>query len=488
MSVQCNFQDRRTTNPAARDSRRQLCHHPETMAEMQYENYVSLTRNSSSTTSTSLQYHHVAASVPASASSSSDPHYYSPFSFWEDNAKIIEQDSITPRRPSSPSLAPQVLLSSFVLEEWDEPLAAGADDENDSDERSEVSSLFISCDLRSPFIGNMVAIDDRPPSPTLPFLASFIEQQHTRDADSDLRPTTISNDSWLVEDHEDSVFYSNIFTDNVQHSKEAAQQEIQFADAAAEDSSSFDAFPFFSGLIFEDQTGNKHHQYSEPPSSIEFVSSDERQEKNSIPVNDNQQQGNNTVRTTNSSAEESSQPQPLVFNTIAPASNIPPNRVDNLSMYSNENNPAAAADSSRIQMRYFLQPTDRPLTSTGFTMEVMNQLEITYFGEKDRRSRRKDLPPHFPGVACRHCKPIAGKGGRYFPSTLKTFSDQKKMLFAIHSHLQKCSHCPNALKAKLVHLKTSHRDEKEKLQHLPVDQRQFYRRVWAKIRAMDNKL
>ena len=231
MSVQCNFQDRRTTNPAARDSRRQLCHHPETMAEMQYENYVSLTRNSSSTTSTSLQYHHVAASVPASASSSSDPHYYSPFSFWEDNAKIIEQDSITPRRPSSPSQAPQVLLSSFVLEEWDEPLAAGADDENDSDERSEVSSLFISCDLRSPFIGNMVAIDDRPPSPTLPFLASFIEQQHTRDADSDLRPTTISNDSWLVEDHEDSVFYSNIFTDNVQHSKEAAQQEIQFADA-----------------------------------------------------------------------------------------------------------------------------------------------------------------------------------------------------------------------------------------------------------------
>ena len=480
MSVQYNFQERRTTNPAVRDSKRQLCHHAETMAGMQYEKCVSLTSTSSSTTRTSLQYHHVAASVPASASSCSNPRSYNPFSFWEDNAKIVEQDLTTPHRPSSPSPAPQVLLSSFVLEEWDESLA-GADDEHDGDERSEVSSLFISR-------GNMVAIDDRPLSPPLPVLASFIEQQHTQDADSDLRPTTISNDSWLVEDHEDSAFYSNVFTDDVQHSKEAAQQEVQVADAVAEDSSSFDAFPFFSGLIFEDQTGNTHHQYSMPSSSTKFVSSDERQEKNSIPVNDNQQQENSTVRTTNSTAEESSQPLPLVFNTIAPASNIPPNRVDNLPMYSNDDNPAATADSSRIQMRHLLQLTDRPLTSTGLTMEVMDQLEITYFGEKDRRSRRKDLPPHFPGVACRHCKPIAGKGGRYFPSTLKTFSDQNKTLFAIHSHLQKCSYCPNALKAKLEHLKTSHRDEKEKLQHLPVDQRQFYRRVWAKIRAMDNKL
>jgi hypothetical protein len=450
------------------------------MAGMQHEKCVYLS------TTRCLQYQHAdaAASVPASASSCSNSRYYNPLSFWEDNAKILEKDFTTPHRPSSPSPAPHVLLSSFVLEEWDEPLA-GADDEHDGDERPEVSTLFISRDLRYPYIENMVTIDDRPLSPSLPVPASFIEQQHTQDADLGLRATTISNDSWFGEDHEDSVFYSNIFTDNVQINKEAAQQEVQVADAAAEDSSSFDAFPFFWGRIFEDQTGN---QYSEPRSFFtEVVPSDERQEKNSIPVDEKHQQENSTIRTTSSNAAESSQPLPLVFNTITPASTVPPIRVDNLPMYSNNGNPAATADSSRIQMRHLLQPTDRPFTSTGFTMEVINQLEITYFGEKDRRCRRKDLPSHFSGVACRHCKPIAGKGGRYFPSTLKTFSDQNKTLFAIHSHLQKCSYCPNALKAKLEHLKTSHQDEKGKLRQLPVDQRQFYRRVWAKIRAMDNK-
>ena len=326
-------------------------------------------------------------------------------------------------------------------------------------------------DLRSPCdIGNIVTINDQPLSP-LPFpVLSFIEQQHSQDADSDLRDT-ISNDSWFGKYHEDSLFYRNIFTDNVQNKNDAAQQEIQVADNAVEDSSLFEAFPFFSGGTFKDQTGNQHHQYSEPCSSCtEFVSSDKRQEKNSMPVNENRQQENSSVRTISSNAAESSQPPSLViFNTIAHAIAITPNRVDDLPISANDDNPAATADSGRIQMRHLLQPTYRSLT-TAFTMEVMNQLEFTYFGEKDRSSRRKDLPSKIPGVACRHCKPITGKDGRYFPSTLKTFSDQTKTLFAIHSHLQKCSHCPNALKAKLEHLKALHQDEKNKLQHLPGDQ------------------
>ena len=80
------------------------------------------TRTSSSSM-TSLQSHN-AASVPAtSASSCSNSSYYNPLSFWEDNAKILEQDLTTPRRPSSPSPTPQEVLSSFVLEEWDESSA-----------------------------------------------------------------------------------------------------------------------------------------------------------------------------------------------------------------------------------------------------------------------------------------------------------------------------------------------------------------------------
>jgi len=493
MSVQYNFQERRITNPAVRDIRRQLCHQPATMAgghgpldfHTNFKNRPS-----------SLQYQHNAASVPASATSCSISRYYSPLPFWEDNAKILEQDFTTAHFPSSPSLAPQVLLSSFVLEEWDEESLA-ADDEHHGDEGSEMSLLFISRrDFRPPCdIGNIFTIDDRPLSPS-PVPVSFIEQQHhAQDVDSDCH-ATISKD-WFGEDREDSVFYSNIFTDNVQNinnnnnnnNNKAVQQEVQVADDAAEDSSSFDAFPFFSGGIFEDQISNQHDQYYEPRSSSdEFVSSDECQEKNSIPVNENHQQENSTIRTTSSAAAKSSQPLSLIFNTIAPARTIPPNRVIDLQpMCSNDNNPVATAHSSRIQMRHLLQPAYRPLT-TAFTIEVMNQLEITYFGEKDKRSRRKGLPSHFPGFACGHCKPITGKVGRYFPSTLKTFSDQKKTLFAIHSHLQKCIHCPNDLKAKLEHLKTSHGDEKGKLQHLPGDKRQFYRRVWANIRAMDEKL
>ena len=204
-----------------------------------------------------------------------------------------------------------------------------------------------------------------------------------------------------------------------------------------------------------------------------------------MPVNENRQQENSSVRTISSNAAESSQPPSLViFNTIAHAIAITPNRVDDLPISANDDNPAATADSGRIQMRHLLQPTYRPLT-TAFTMEVMNQLEITYFGEKDRSSRRKDLPSEIPGVACRHCKPIAGKGGRYFPSTMKTMTDCQKTLFAIQKHLLKCKHCPDDVKRNLSYLLTQHSTEKYIFAKKREGQKPFFERIWSLLHAKD---
>jgi len=78
----------------------------------------------------------------------------------------------------------------------------------------------------------------------------------------------------------------------------------------------------------------------------------------------------------------------------------------------NQNAEEGNADNGRrIQIYHLLQPSDRPLT-TEFTMEVMNQIDVVIFSEKeDRRSRRLNLQLPYSGLACSHCKPNAGGSG-----------------------------------------------------------------------------
>ena len=65
----------------------------------------------------------------------------------------------------------------------------------------------------------------------------------------------------------------------------------------------------------------------------------------------------------------------------------------------------------------------------------------------------------FPGLACKHC--YGGNGsGRFFPLTLKTFSDVSKSLHVLRNHLVKCAKAPTGLSAKVCALYEMHENEK----------------------------
>ena len=133
---------------------------------------------------------------------------------------------------------------------------------------------------------------------------------------------------------------------------------------------------------------------------------------------------------------------------------------------------------------HLLPPSDRQFT-TAFTLAVFDQLEIICFGEKDKRSNRAHLTLGYSGLGCRHCRLEAGRAGRFFPSTLKTLSDQDKALFAIYRHLQKCKETPNELMVNMSHHRNNHTKEKILLKTRPGRQRIFFRRVWGLLRAVD---
>ena len=76
-------------------------------------------------------------------------------------------------------------------------------------------------------------------------------------------------------------------------------------------------------------------------------------------------------------------------------------------------------------------PLPRELV-TGFTYAVvMCQVEKTTFKKTDRErgGNRKHISIGRNGLRCKHCKGVLGlRTGRYFASSLKTFSDPMKTL------------------------------------------------------------
>ena len=128
----------------------------------------------------------------------------------------------------------------------------------------------------------------------------------------------------------------------------------------------------------------------------------------------------------------------------------------------------------------FLQHTDRNMV-TDFTNAVVDEMEVTSFGHHDsRKGTRGRLPIGFPGMACRHCKGLNGRTGRYFPSSIKTISDSKKSLYAMHKHLATCVECPDEIKHRLDGLFSSHvAARKKNCRH--GTQRAFFRKIWAKL-------
>ena len=124
---------------------------------------------------------------------------------------------------------------------------------------------------------------------------------------------------------------------------------------------------------------------------------------------------------------------------------------------------------------------------TSFTIEVFHELEIVFFEESDRRNNRTHLSNGFAGFTCRHCKVPAGKGGRYFPSTMKTLNDAQKTLLAVHKHLVKCKSCPDDVKTNLNRLLTEqHHSEKLMLNKKKSGQRPFFEKIWDILRSKDD--
>ena len=105
-----------------------------------------------------------------------------------------------------------------------------------------------------------------------------------------------------------------------------------------------------------------------------------------------------------------------------------------------------------------VEPSDK-VFATEYAFYVLSQMTTCYFTESDRLGKRKRHVVGFPGLACRYC--YGGNGsGRFFPLTLKTFSDVSKSLHVLSNHLQKCPKCPHEMSEHVRALAENHEVEK----------------------------
>ena len=146
--------------------------------------------------------------------------------------------------------------------------------------------------------------------------------------------------------------------------------------------------------------------------------------------------------------------------------------------------PTSTAANDEYGFHNLLALPDYQLT-TSFTTQIFDELKIVFFEEGDRRNNRAHLSLGFAGFACRHCKRPAGRGGRYFPSTMKTLTDTHKTLFAINKHFAKCISCPDDIKTNLKHLLTQHASEKGMLKKKKIGQISFFDKIWDILRSKE---
>jgi hypothetical protein len=133
-----------------------------------------------------------------------------------------------------------------------------------------------------------------------------------------------------------------------------------------------------------------------------------------------------------------------------------------------------------------LQESDRKL-GTNFINAIVDELEVAFFCNRDRKGKRSALPIRFPGLACRHCKGFSKgrKGGRYFHSSIKTMSDSKKSLLAMYHHLLGCERCPYWTKTLIYSLYDDHMKIRKEEDKRHSTQRAFFRRIWAHLHRED---
>ena len=134
-------------------------------------------------------------------------------------------------------------------------------------------------------------------------------------------------------------------------------------------------------------------------------------------------------------------------------------------------------ETSETRMR-LVEPSDRAV-ATGFSFAVLSEYTLCTFAETDRQGKRKGLSIGFPGMKCYHCNGTDRKGGRFFPSTIKTMADTKKTLISIHNHIMKCPKCPEEVKEEILRLRHLH--DEERYQQKYGSQKKFFLNIWSRI-------
>ncbi|GFH55291.1 hypothetical protein CTEN210_11767 [Chaetoceros tenuissimus] len=121
---------------------------------------------------------------------------------------------------------------------------------------------------------------------------------------------------------------------------------------------------------------------------------------------------------------------------------------------------------------------------TSLSNEIFQFYKVAKFRESDRGCKRDQLEIGYTGLACAYCDGSQGrKGGRYFPSSIKTIADPNKVLLSMHKHLQKCLDCPSSTKKHLTALHELY--GKERATQARGSQRKFYKGIWDFLRKKD---
>ncbi|GFH61610.1 hypothetical protein CTEN210_18086 [Chaetoceros tenuissimus] len=107
--------------------------------------------------------------------------------------------------------------------------------------------------------------------------------------------------------------------------------------------------------------------------------------------------------------------------------------------------------------------------ATRFSYLVFSQIEVCSLTESDDKGKRSGMHQlGFKGMTCKYCHGKSthdgiksGRGGRYFPKSIKTLADTAKTLMSISNHLKQCKDAPNSMRKEIVELQKTHKEEQK---------------------------
>lgn len=130
-------------------------------------------------------------------------------------------------------------------------------------------------------------------------------------------------------------------------------------------------------------------------------------------------------------------------------------------------------------------PTKEKNLVTAYTLMVISQLKVCRFTLQQKVGKRKDVFVGFPGMQCLHCEDHKQRrSGAYFPTSVKTLSDSKKILYAIAKHINKCTACPLEVKYSIARALVIHEIQR-RAEKRHGSQRAFFGEVWRILHPND---